>query len=97
MFKGSKLKLTGCIAGGSGLAAASSPQRVTVKEEESVEDSEDLVLTSSGAGDIVTVESDTSEDAEPVHSGTTAASSAATPIPTRGRKKSRMVAFPFLD
>ena len=93
MFKGSKLKLTGCIAGGSGLAAASSPQRVTVKEEESVEESEDLVLTSSGAGDIVTVESDTSEDAEPVHSGTTAA----TPVPGRGRKKSRMVAFPFLD
>ena len=93
MFKGSKLKLTGCIAGGSGLAAASSPQRVTVKEEESVEESEDLVLTSSGAGDIVTVESDTSEDAEPVHSGTTAA----TPVPARGRKKSRMVAFPFLD
>ena len=90
MFKGSKLKLTGCIAGGSGLAAASSPQRVTVKEEESVEESEDLVLTSSGAGDIVTVESDTSEDAEPVHS-------AATPVPARGRKKSRMVAFPFLD
>ena len=96
MFKGSKLKLTGCIAGGSGLAAASSPQRVTVKEEESVEESEDLVLTSSGAGDIVTVESDTSEDAEPVHS-TTAAGSAATPVPARGRKKSRMVAFPFLD
>ena len=93
MFKGSKLKLTGCIAGGSGLAAASSPQRVTVKEEESVEESEDLVLTSSGAGDIVTVESDTSEDAEPVHSATTAA----TPVPGRGRKKSRMVAFPFLD
>ena len=93
MFKGSKLKLTGCIAGGSGLAAASSPQRVTVKEEESVEESEDLVLTSSGAGDIVTVESDTSEDAEPVHSATTAA----TPVPARGRKKSRMVAFPFLE
>ena len=99
MFKGSKLKLTDCLASSSPVT-----RRVTMKEEEEPEPEEEMVMMSSDTRDIVTVDTDTS-DAESVYSvqtnnsesTTTTSTTAVGPVATRGRKKSRMAAFPFLE
>ena len=104
MFKGAKLKLTDCI--GSREPASPVTKRVTMKEEEPEVEAEEMVMMSSNSSDIVTVDTDTS-DAESVYSvstnnssssaATTATTSTTGPVSTRGRKKSRMAAFPFLE
>ena len=100
MFKGAKLKLTDCIA--SKEPASPVTKRVTMKQEEPEVEAEDMVMMSTNSRDIVTVDTDTS-DAESVYSVKTnnSSSSATTtttcPVSTRGRKKSRMAAFPFLE
>ena len=104
MFKGAKLKLTDCI--GSREPASPVTKRVTMKEEEPEVEAEDMVMMSTNSRDIVTVDTDTS-DAESVYSvqtnnssssaATTATTSTTGPVSTRGRKKSRMAAFPFLE
>lgn len=99
MFKGAKLKLTDCIA--SREPASPVTKRVTMKQEEPEVEAEEMVMMSTNSRDIVTVDTDTS-DAESVYSVKTnnSSSSATTttcPVSTRGRKKSRMAAFPFLE
>ena len=104
MFKGAKLKLTDCI--GSREPASPVTKRVTMKEEEPELEAEEMVMMSTNTSDIVTVDTDTS-DAESVYSvqtnnssssaATTATTSITGPVSTRGRKKSRMAAFPFLE
>ena len=99
MFKGAKLKLTDCIA--SREPASPVTKRVTMKQEEPEVEAEEMVMMSTNSRDIITVDTDTS-DAESVYSVQTnnSSSSATTttcPVSTRGRKKSRMAAFPFLE
>ena len=105
MFKGSKLKLTECILPGGEPSCSSTPvtKRLTVKEEEPELSPEEMVMMSTNTRDIVTVDTDTS-DGESVYSvQTNNSSSSATTTTTagcsatRGKKKSRMAAFPFLE
>ena len=93
MFKGSKLKLTDCIANRETESPVS--RRVTMKEEPEMED---MVMMSNSSRDIVTVDTDTSDDQTNNSTSTTSATRTTTgPVSTRGRKKSRMAAFPFLE
>ena len=93
MFKGSKLKLTDCIANRETESPVS--RRVTMKEEPEMED---MVMMSNSSRDIVTVDTDTSDDQTNNSTSTATATRTTTGIlSTRGRKKSRMAAFPFLE
>jgi len=98
MFKSSKLKLTGCLQDN----RQEDRRNVRYEHEHEDDNEEEIVMYSSkNSGDIVTVETDTS-DAESVYNVTNVERTS-TPVSTssstasRGRKKSRMVAFPFLD
>ena len=77
MFKTSKLKLTGFIQ-----------ENISTEDKEAFDEKDEEVMTSTNTGDIVTVETDTSDNEANVHNN---------PTPHKGRKKSRMAAFPFLD
>ena len=103
MFKTSKLKLTSCISSNSTSIDQSSVKRVSLLPEEEDEDvivndeesSEKMVIySSSNAGNIVTVETDTSDAESMVGISNTRTTPA---ISGRGRKKSRLAAFPFLE
>ena len=123
MFKGSKLKLTGCLANTNKDTSTvllysranelreASERHVTLEtreddEEDDNEDvsveSESMVMTSSRHchDDIVTVETDTSDAESSVSSNRTLPTTTTTTTTSslsRGRKKSRMAAFPFLE
>ena len=102
MFKTSKLKLTGCLA--SSNPANTLDQTPVRRVQLSPEDQEDVIeeeandnmvmYSTSNTRNIVTVETDTSDAESMVSMNNTRATQVSS---SRGRKKSRLAAFPFLE
>ena len=115
MFKTSKLRLTNCINDKSTTRSSSESKEEILDQDDN--DGELVMTSSNNNGDIVTVDTDTS-DAESVYNSGSRVQSVYSPRVhendvsrngnnvsdahvsdnvSRGRKKSRMVAFPFLE
>jgi len=119
MFKTSKLRLTNCINDKSTTGSSSESKEEMLDQDDN--DGELVMTSSNNNGDIVTVDTDTS-DAESVYNSGSRVQSVYSPRVlendvsrngnniskhvsdphvsdnvSRGRKKSRMVAFPFLE